>query len=409
MKKILVLAPRFPAINQPWIDTYLEQLLIHNLEPLIYSTNREGGPYQERVDRLNLRQYVVDFSLGKAIVARSLLACLICHPILFCKMLLRSFNVAKEFDQAAASKLGTMLKLLHFACAHELFVGVSAIHAHEEIAAYEFLHLAKLHRIPLIITFHGLPPKDVGQLSTEKRRLLYDFARVVLVNTEFSKSQVTALGCDPAKVVILPQGLPMEDYPYRAPVPRSESAPLEVLTVGRFHRDKGQGYALLALARLKARGLNIKWHFVGVGPDKQRLLGLIRRLQLEDVAVFHQALEADKLLALYQTCDIFVLPSIDNRHGRHVETQGVVLQEAQACGCVPVASSVGGIPECLHDGVDAILVRQKSSRAIASAVSQLFLNKAVMASYRENGRKNVEENFSAAMIGRKMAAIINSC
>ena len=407
MKTVLVVAPRFPAINQPWIDTYLEQLLVNGFGVQIYSANRGGGPYQEKVDRLGLKKYLVDISLEKAVLVKSLFRFLLHSPLVFLQGVWRAVILSKQFVASDSPRVASFLKLFFFISIADKFSAVDVIHSHEEIAAYEFLHLAKVLRVPIIVTFHGLPPKDVGQLSTEKRALLYRNASAVIVNTEFSKAQIVGVGCDPCTIRILPQGLPLEDFPFRESDARPDNQLLRILTVGRFHRDKGQGYALLAAARLKAVGLAFTWHFVGMGPDMKRLLRLVKRLGLDEYVQFHQALDSAALLMLYQDCDFFVLPSIENNHGCHVETQGVVLQEAQACGCVPIASSVGGIPECLHHESDALLVRQKSSKAILRAILTLAGDMSKTRTYQLNGRKNVEKNCSANVVGRRMADILN--
>lgn len=407
MSKVLVLAPRFPAINQPWIDTYLEQLLINDFEVAIFSANRDGGPCHAKVDRLGLREKVVDFSLDRKAMLKHVLAAAFFSPIPFLASLKLAGSLSADFAKSGSSRLLTALKVLYFRLCRERFRGVSVIHGHEEIAAYEFLHLARVMNIPMVVTFHGLPPAGVGQLSAAKRALLYDYASEVLVNTAFSKKQVVGLGCSPAKVNILPQGLPLEDYPFIARGKPGPHSPVRLLTVGRFHRDKGQGYALVALARLLGAGIAAHWSFVGVGPDKRRLEKLARQLGLLENIMFREGLEPAELLALYHQSDLFVLPSIDNHHGRHVETQGVVLQEAQASGCIPIASRVGGIPECLNDRRDALLVKQKSSRAIADAVRYLLEQVEDWSHFRAAGRGNVEERFSARVVGEKMKEILD--
>ena len=408
MNKVLVLAPRFPAINQPWIDTYLEQLLISGFDVAIFSANTDGGPYHAKVDRLRLREKIVDFSLDRKTMIKQILAALAFRsPVSFILSVGAAWRLSADFARSGSSRLLSFLKLLHFGIARQRFHGVSVIHGHEEIAAYEFLHLARLLDIPMVVTFHGLPPAGVGQLSAAKRALLYGYASSVLVNTEFSKRQVVGVGCAPSKVNILPQGLPLEDFPFAARGRPDPQTPVRLLTVGRFHRDKGQGYALIALARLLKSGVRAHWHFVGVGPDKARLEKLAGQLGLREHIVFREGLAPAELLALYHQSDIFVLPSIDNRHGRHVETQGVVLQEAQASGCIPIGSRVGGIPECLNDRRDALLVQQKSSRAIAAAVTYLLDEVADWSAYRSAGRRNVEQRFSARVVGEKMKAVLD--
>lgn len=93
----------------------------------------------------------------------------------------------------------SLAKYVSFAGERKKFSDFDAIHAHGEIAGYQFCYLAEVLDIPFFITFHGLPPLGVGQPSTAKRQRLYEKARAVFVNTNFSKKTVLALGCPAQK------------------------------------------------------------------------------------------------------------------------------------------------------------------------------------------------------------------
>lgn len=397
---ILIVAPRFPSINQPWIDTYLEQLLIHGFEPAIFSSMRCPGVYDEKVDRLGLRARVLPWSFQKKTMAASVL-----RKALTPKSLARAWRIARRVTPDNSGLAASTLKSLYFISRLTPAFLCKLVHSHAEHLAYDFLHLAMLHDVPLVLTFHGLPPTGIGQLISPKRNILYKYVARVVVNTEFAREQVCSVGCEPKKVEILPQGLPIADFPFKnrnAPV---LGEPVSLLTVGRYHRDKGQGYALLALRRLLDRGILASWIFVGVGPDRKRLERMVQRLGLVEHVSFQEGLSSERLKNLYQTSHILILPSISSPGG-HVETQGVVLQEAQASGCIPIASRVGGIPECVNHQKDALLVKEKSSRSIADAVQYLLERPEEWAAYQEAGRRNVEENYSADVIGQKMADLL---
>ena len=64
----------------------------------------------------------------------------------------------------------------------------------------------------------------------------------------------------------MPQGTNLADFPFR--VRSFPSGEVVVLTVGRFHPDKGQEYAVRAVASLIKIGINIRYKLVGSGPDR---------------------------------------------------------------------------------------------------------------------------------------------
>lgn len=407
---ILIITEGFPRINQPWIDTYLEQLLNHSFYISIYSDNKNPGPYHQKVDRLNLRRYVINFDLKKRSITRILIKATfsgLLNPLIFIKILNNAIRIQRRIiGQYKLNRWSCFLRLIHFGIIDKKIPRVDIIHSHCETLSFEFMFLAQLRNIPLVYTYHGLLPKGVQILTSEKRRFLYNEVSSVLVNTQFAGKQVRAIGCSSNKIKVLPQGLPLEDFDF---IPRAcppQKKILRLLSVGRFHREKGFAYALLAVAHLIRNGIHVDYQVVGVGPEKGRLQKIISKLKLSSYVTICEPMNHTQLKKMYQSAHLFILPSIDNRHGYNVETQGVVLQEAQASGCIPIATMVGGIPECLHDRVDAILVRDKSSKAIYDAVCYLLERPDEWSVYQKNGRRNVECNFSAKIIGQRMAKIL---
>jgi glycosyltransferase involved in cell wall biosynthesis len=86
--------------------------------------------------------------------------------------------------------------------------------------------------------------------------------------------------------------------------------------------------------------------------------------------------------------DIFVLPSVS-------EGLPVVILEALASGIPVVASRVGGIPDILTDGCNALLVEPANVQALAKAILKLLRDDRLRESLREEGFETVryvEEN-----------------
>ena len=396
------MAPRFPAINQPWMDTYLAQLQKHNVQFLIYSRNRIPGAYQNKVDELGLRNHVLSFDVLK----RANITEFIFHN--FWRVFKKLFRNKKVQSNHGESWLLTRIKYSHFDLNIDQFKHVGLIHGHEEIASYQFLYLAKILDIPIIVTFHGLPPEGVGQLSKEKRKHLYSYASAIIVNTEFAKSQVVALGASALKVVVLPQGIPLNEFPFKKREAPGHEKEVKLLSVGRFHRDKGQHFTLIALRRLLNEGFKAKLSLVGVGKDgRQRLEKIITKLSLESNVLFFEDISNKQLLELYHQNHIFILASTTSKSGAHTETQGVVVQESQSTGLIPVVTNVGGIPECVNNGVDSLIVNERSSKSLVDAIVRLLNMPEKWNDMQRKARNNVEQNYSDDIIGTQMYQLIS--
>ena len=404
---ILVLSAMFPSINQPWMDTYLEQLQKNKLNFSIYSANKKIGKYHAKVDRLGLHQVIINIDLSFISLVTTLLKFFLLHPFKFLKTVQKSYLITYNLNKKyRLDVLKVFLRLIYFGYEDTIFSKFTIIHSHGEALAFEFILLSCMQNVPIVYTFHGLLPRGVPHIGDMKRRVLYGEVTHVLVNTKFAMKQARAIGCPTEKMIIIPQGLPLSEYIYTSKSCPRINESLCLLTVGRLHKEKGYGYSLLAIARLLRFGLKLEYHIVGTGPDIFWIRNLINRLGILDHVTIHEGLEKNDLDKFYQKAHIFILPSLSNPIDQWVETQGVVLQEAQACGCIPVATRVGGIPECVNDKQDAILVKDRSSKAICEAVRYLLDRPEEWQSFQNNGRRNVELNFSADVIGKKMAGIL---
>jgi len=140
-----------------------------------------------------------------------------------------------------------------------------------------------------------------------------------------------------------------------------------LLHVGRLSSEKGVAVLLEAVVRLNERlGSVVELTIAGSGPEETELKKHAKMLGIEANVHFLGYIREDaELSRLYQNSDIFILPSY---------TEGVpkVILEAMANGLPVVATSVGGIPEILEDGLNGLLVPPGDAQAICDSVYRLL-------------------------------------
>lgn len=275
------------------------------------------------------------------------------------------------------------------------------LHAHYLIGAYEFLPVARFLNIPLLTTFHGLPVKETGpELGGEKAAELFHAGSLFLINTRFAQRQLIGLGCPEEKTRILPQGLRLVDFPY-CPRPHPKEGPIILLTVARLSHEKGHRFAIEAVKKLRQRWPQLEYRLVGTGPEKAEIERLILESGLKDCVHLRGELTDEGLRKEYEGAHIFILPSIHDRSGSfHTETQGVVIQEAQASGVITVASRTGGIPECMDDGKAGFLVQPESSAELADKITWLLDHPNQWEAWQRAGRAWVENHYAMEKIGK---------
>jgi glycosyltransferase involved in cell wall biosynthesis len=131
-------------------------------------------------------------------------------------------------------------------------------------------------------------------------------------------------------------------------------------TVGRLHPDKNQALLLHAAALLRDEIRGIRVAVIGDGPERPRLEALSHDLRIDEhVKFLGERSDVEKLLP---GLDVFALTSV-------TEGTPVTLLEAMAAGIPIVSTAVGGIPEILADGVDALLLPAPIERADPSLSS----------------------------------------
>jgi len=148
----------------------------------------------------------------------------------------------------------------------------------------------------------------------------------------------------------------------RAELGVQADAPL-VGAMGRLSQPKGFEVLIEAAKLLVEHVPDARVAIFGDGPERDALRGLIDRYGLQGVVMLggHRSDVADVLAAL----DVAVLPS-------HNEGRPVALMEYMAAERPIVASRVGGVPELVDDGVEALLVEPGSAGALAAAVRRML-------------------------------------
>lgn len=390
---VLTIAEVFPSLIQPWLINHLIQIHKHGGENRIICAKSETDCFSDAISRYEL--------LDKYIRVPSSKAELGLFAISHLNKLLEFSSehaIRKEWSAHGASTKQMVSDM--WSCP-AFSVEADVIHSHIESMSSRFVRLIAATKKPFVMTFHGLTPIGVPNIDDAARKRITEQAEVIFANTEFAKNQYVALGAPQEKFKIIPQGIDLSSWDYR-PLSYSGEEPLRVLTVGRFHVDKGHKYALQAIKMLKDKGVDVRYTMAGNGPDRERLEQHVAELGLESNVTIKQKLSDQELRDLYHTHHIFVLPSLRDLEGFHEETQAVVIQEAQASGLITIATKTGGIPECVNDGDSAFLVADRDGEAIAEVIDQLLNRVDEWDAIRLRAKAWVKEYFCSDYIGAKM-------
>lgn len=158
-----------------------------------------------------------------------------------------------------------------------------------------------------------------------------------------------------------------------------------VVSAGRFSPEKGHRLLIKAISMLGPKANGTQFVICGEGPCEKELKTEARKLKIADRCHF-VGFRRD-LDEIFRAMDFLVLPSL---------TEGLpnVVLEAFANKKPVVATSVGGVPEIVRDGVNGILVPHSRSDLLAEGIEKLLASPRLRRKMGEVGYQKVKTTFS---------------
>lgn len=311
--------------------------------------------------------------------------------------LLQRFGViylATHCDGGAGRKLRAMLSALR-AFAWLLLRGrVGLVHVHMASRASfwrksGFLLLAFAARVPAILHLHGggfaqFYGAECGPLRQRFVRYVFlHCARVVVLSEGWKQWVHTMCGHPHVVCVHNPVVLP----PASAWEGRARGA---VLSLARLGPQKGSFDLLQAAAQVAPQVAAFELRLGGDGEQdavraRAGQLGIAAQLNLLGW-VAGEGKQRELALA-----SLFALPS-------YHEGMPMSVLEAMAAGVPVLATTVGGIPEAVADGVEGFLVAPGDVAALAARLLQLLQDDALAQRMGAAGRRKVEAMFSTQAV-----------
>ncbi|MGE5095827.1 MAG: glycosyltransferase family 4 protein [Betaproteobacteria bacterium] len=314
---------------------------------------------------------------------------------------LKTYRSAGLFDRwpiefvATHRDGGFARKLAQAAKAFATFLGLllrhrrAVLHVHSASRASfwrksVFMALALLARWPVIFHLHGggfatFYEAECGAAGRAIVRFFLDRAACIVVVSRRWRAWMHGVTRNPRIVEIA------------NPVPLSTAATQEretalVAFAGRYAESKGIHDLLAAIAGLAPLQRELRLECAGAG-DTAPVATRARELGIDDRVVLRGWIgpaERERLLA---RASVFVLPS-------HAEGLPMSVLEAMAAGCPVVASSVGGVPDLVADGVNGLLVPPRDPHALALAIHRVLRDRELAAQLARAGRETVAQRFA---------------
>jgi N-acetyl-alpha-D-glucosaminyl L-malate synthase BshA len=170
---------------------------------------------------------------------------------------------------------------------------------------------------------------------------------------------------------------------------RERERDVVVAHVSNFRPVKRIQDLVNAMRMVVKRAPSARLMLIGDGPERHRIERLVDRLHLKPNVLF-TGYRSD-VAHLMRCSDVVVLCS-------ETESSPLTLLEGMSCGLPVVATSVGGIPEIVEDGVNGLLVPLKHPEAIAEKILELNSERELKARLGATARGTVLERYTAEKV-----------
>jgi glycosyltransferase involved in cell wall biosynthesis len=214
----------------------------------------------------------------------------------------------------------------------------------------------------------------------------------------------TMIGIPRDRINVVPLGINLAGYERRQRCG-------ETFRVGFFARvapEKGLHVLAEAYALLRARTPGVKMRFDAAGymnPSQQPYLdGIKQRLAhagFADEFTYHGAVDRDGKLKFLQTLDVMSVPAPD-------EPKGVSVLEAMAVGVPVVQPACGSFTEMVQKTGGGLLVPPNDTQALATALQNLFEDRALAERLGQRGFDGVREHYSIERSTDRLLAVYES-
>lgn len=264
------------------------------------------------------------------------------------------------------------------------------------------------YRPALIVTFHGhdafFPINGYIQNNGYYDNL-FKYADLITANTPFLGQKILELGCPDEKLKLIPVSV-NTDFFYSSKENKNPQNHLQLITVGRLDKVKGQNFCIEAVNRLIQKGINVSLTIIGEGIERKSLETLVKKHQLENCVFLKGSKSREEIRYELWQHDIYLLTGQVTTSGLR-ETQGLATLEAQACGLPVIVFDSGGVKYTLENGISGFVCDEFDIDAVVSNVIKFIESPILLSKMSAQAIEFVSKKFSQKVIDQKWEMIYN--
>jgi glycosyltransferase involved in cell wall biosynthesis len=180
--------------------------------------------------------------------------------------------------------------------------------------------------------------------------------------------------------------------------------PYQILTIARLTAKKGLPTIYQALRILCDQGVSVHHTHIGGGEDREKIMSLIKDLDLGSVTRLLGTQPHQVVLEHYKSADLFVLGCEVAPNG---DRDGIpnVLTESMAMGLPVVATHISGIPELVENERTGLLVPPGQPDKLAQSMLRMLTDGELRSRVTAAGKQRVVRKFDNRQLIQELAGI----
>jgi glycosyltransferase involved in cell wall biosynthesis len=263
---------------------------------------------------------------------------------------------------------------------------VDIVHGHGYKSDLIGLVAAKINGIKVVVTPHGWSKEQDWKLNLYERidRLIFRFVDYVCPLSQELLESIRS-HARPEKIKLILNGVDIDEVREQSGIALSVREGLRIGYIGQLIERKDVSTLINALKLLPSIKNGVKVIIVGNGPERNRLEGLAKDLNLLDKIEF-LGYRKDAL-AVLKSFDVFVLPSL-------LEGIPRCVMEAMAAQIPVVASDIPGSRDLIKNGTTGLLFPPGDAESLAEILLDLESNREKLLDITSNAYDFIIENHS---------------
>lgn len=260
---------------------------------------------------------------------------------------------------------------------------------------------------PLMVTFHGYNiSSDKTDYYRNSYKNIFQFSAILSVNPLYSYTLLKSIN-DNLKIAILSAELDTKKF--NRINQKVQNRKLRITFVARLIRLKGAHLAI-QIADLLRKEYDQEFELILIegGPEYSRLKFLVSDLRLSNIIRLLGSLTQEEIRHQLSNSDIFLFPGIRDPDTGRCETQGLVVQEAQAMEIPVVIPDVGGVKYGVIDGVSGFVESEGDILKFVDVLKLWIFDPHLRSSMGSAGREYAVKEYDNQGVGRKLGALYDS-